>query len=180
MMEAKKALRQRMRELKKQFSKADKLNQAADVLQQLEMHPIYSKATSIFFYWSMEDELPTQDFILNNYKHKAIYLPVIKGDDLEVVQFTGLDCLVPGDKYGIPEPSGAKLMDESIIELVIVPGVAFDKTNNRMGRGAGYYDRILSRVPEAKKIALAFDFQMVEQVPVEDHDVKMDLIIFGQ
>ncbi len=49
-----------------------------------------------------------------------------------------------------------------------------------MGRGAGYYDRILNRLPNAKKVALAFDFQMVDIVPTESHDIKMDAVIFYQ
>ncbi len=177
MIEEKKDLRKTIRLLKNRLTESEKILHASSVHKQLEENPIFQEAQSILFYWSMDDELPTQAFIEEIYEAKDIYLPVIKGNDLEVVRYTGKHCLVPGEKYGIPEPSGKKLEDESIIDLVIVPGVAFDKQNNRMGRGAGYYDRILSRVPRAKKIALAFDFQMVESVPVEAHDVPMDLII---
>lgn len=178
MIDEKKALRKRIRLLKKELSEDDKNLQANSVLSQLRSHELYQKAQSILFYWSMADELPTQKFVLDHYKEKDIYLPVINGDDLDIVRFSGPDCLVPGERYGIPEPRGEKLSDEACIDLVIVPGVAFDRNNNRMGRGAGYYDRVLSRVSHASKVALAFNFQMVENVPVESHDVPMDVIIY--
>jgi len=64
------------------------------------------------------------------------------------------------------------------IDLVIVPGVVFDKNLNRIGFGKGYYDKILNRLkPSAKKVALAHDFQVLEDIPAEEHDVKMDMII---
>ncbi|MCU4165957.1 5-formyltetrahydrofolate cyclo-ligase [Carboxylicivirga caseinilyticus] len=173
----KKELRKKIRLLKKDFSKEDAAYQEELIYKKLIDSIDFKNAKNILFYWSMNDEVSTHDFILSYYKIKHIYLPVIKGDDLEIVLFSGEDCLVPGAKYGIPEPTGEPLKDESIIDLVIVPGVAFDNSGNRMGRGAGYYDRILKRVPQAKRLALAFDFQMVTKVPVEPHDIKMDKII---
>ncbi len=68
----------------------------------------------------MPDEVETQTFIIDQYLSKSIYLPVIRGDDLDMVRFEGEDELVSGPKYGIPEPSGDRLVDESIIDLVIV------------------------------------------------------------
>ena len=61
--------------------------------------------------------------------------------------------------------------------MIIVPGVAFDPTGNRMGRGRGFYDRLLKSTPNAIKVGVAYDFQMLDTLPVEPHDVKMDLII---
>nr|WP_321405372.1 5-formyltetrahydrofolate cyclo-ligase [uncultured Carboxylicivirga sp.] len=173
----KKELRKRIRLLKENFSKEDAAYQEELIYNTLIDSIDFKDAKNILLYWSMNDEVSTHDFILSYYNSKNIYLPVIKGDDLDIVLFTGEKCLMPGAKYGIPEPTGEPLKDESIIDLVIVPGVAFDNSGNRMGRGAGYYDRILKRVPQAKKLALAFDFQMVNKVPVEPHDIKMDKII---
>jgi len=150
------------------------------VNEKLEQHPSFQEAKHVLMYWAMADEMPTREFILKWYQHKKIYLPVVKGDDLEIYLFEGEESLVAGEIYGIPEPAGKRLQDESMIELVIVPGVAFDLQNNRMGRGAGYYDRILKRLPETKKVGVAFDFQMIDEVPVEPHDIPMDVVITGK
>ncbi|WP_430810921.1 MULTISPECIES: 5-formyltetrahydrofolate cyclo-ligase [unclassified Carboxylicivirga] len=179
MIEQKKALRRQISTLKRQLSETDRLKQTEAIFRQLEDSPFFETAKTLLLYWAMADEVPTQAFINRWYKKKAIYLPVIDGQDLKIVQYLGEDKLVAGAKYGIPEPNGPALIDESIIEIVVVPGVAFDAHNNRMGRGAGYYDRILKRLPSALKIGLAFDFQMVEQLPVEPHDIAMDQIISG-
>ncbi|MCU4177141.1 5-formyltetrahydrofolate cyclo-ligase [Carboxylicivirga sp. N1Y90] len=179
-MKDKKELRRAIKAIKQLKSKEEKLGQSISICKQLLSNSIYQEAKNILFYWAMADEVETQTFISDQYQLKSIYLPVIRGEDLDMVLFEGEDKLIPGPKYGIPEPSGERLLDESIIDLVIVPGVAFDSENNRMGRGAGYYDRILNRLPNAKKIALAFDFQMVEEVPTEPHDIRMDSVIFYQ
>jgi len=176
-MQEKKELRRYIKELKKRLTNENKACQAKAVHRQLEQSELFVKANAILLYWALPDEMPTQSFVNKWYRDKEIYLPVINGDDLKIVRYEGEDSLVPGDKYGILEPNGIEIDDESRIELVVVPGVAFDKENNRMGRGAGYYDRILKRIPDASKLALAFDFQMVSHVPVEAHDIKMDVVL---
>jgi len=176
-MKEKKELRALIKSLKKQLTDEDKLAQAEEVHYQLEQSTVFKEAKAILLYWAMSDEIATQSFVNKWYQRKEIYLPVIHGDDLKIVRYEGEESLVPGDKYGIPEPAGEVIDDEERIDLVVVPGVAFDGQNNRMGRGAGYYDRILNRIPKASKVALAYDFQMVDQVPVEPHDVKMDLVL---
>ncbi len=173
----KKELRKAIKALKQQLTEVEASRQTKNIFSQLESHELFQNAQHILFYWAMADEVKTHEFIIKHYRSKHIYLPVIRGNDLDIVLFTGEDCLVPGAKYGIPEPSGEKINNEDIIDAVVVPGVAFDRSGNRMGRGAGYYDRILSRVPQAKKIALAYDFQLVDAVPVEAHDIPMDWVI---
>jgi 5-formyltetrahydrofolate cyclo-ligase len=63
------------------------------------------------------------------------------------------------------------------VELIVVPGVAFDPTGNRMGRGRGFYDRLLKSTPNAMKVGVAYDFQLLDKIPVEPHDVPMDSVI---
>ncbi len=173
----KKELRQQVRLLKKQLTEQERQLQGEIIQKKLETENAFRQAESVLLYWAMDDEVPTQQLINKWYERKAIYLPVINGDDLKIVRYNGESSLVAGAKYGIPEPAGEAINNEAAIQMVIVPGVAFDADNNRMGRGAGYYDRILKRIPKALKIGLAFDFQMVEHVPVEQHDIKMNVII---
>lgn len=80
-------------------------------------------------------------------------------------------------RYGVPFPSG-NLLYTGPIDLIIVPGLAFDKGGNRLGYGGGYYDRFLSAHPESLKIGVCFPGQMVEQVPKESWDVVLDDIYF--
>ena len=89
------------------------------------------------------------------------------------------DTLYVPDSFGIPVPSpetGTKA-DPASLSIVLVPGVAFDCSGNRLGFGKGYYDSFLPRAPQAVKIALAYDFQLTETIPAQPWDVKMDYII---
>ena len=78
--------------------------------------------------------------------------------------------------YGILEPSTKRPVAENDIDVIIVPGLAFDRRGGRMGFGAGYYDRLLIKT-NAVKIGLCYDFQLMDSVPSEEHDVPMDYII---
>jgi 5-formyltetrahydrofolate cyclo-ligase len=79
--------------------------------------------------------------------------------------------------FGIPEPSSGKVIGYNQIDLAIIPGVAFDMSGNRIGFGKGIYDRCLCMLrPDCMKLALAYKFQLLDEIPVEDHDIKIDKI----
>ena len=108
--------------------------------------------------------------------HPAFRAPVVTGDDLELRVYTGPGDLATG-AYGIEEPTGALFTDYDAIDFIVVPGVAFDRNGNRLGRGKGYYDRLLPRIPSAYKAGICFPFQIVEEVPAETFDIRMDEVI---
>ena len=84
--------------------------------------------------------------------------------------------------YGIGEPpfDPDKVLDLKDLDAVIVPGLAFDKLHHRLGRGAGYYDRFLSKLPKTvTTVGFAFDFQLTESLPTEAHDMRLQQIIAG-
>ncbi len=85
--------------------------------------------------------------------------------------------MTAGEQFGIEEPTGAEFTDLDKVDLIIVPGVAFDRQRNRMGRGRGFYDRLLKSTPNAYKVGVGFNFQLVDNVPVEPFDVPMDNVI---
>ena len=88
---------------------------------------------------------------------------------------TDLKDLLPG-KFGILEPSeNCVKVDASEIDLTLVPGLAFDQYRNRLGRGRGFYDRWLMQL-SGKRIGVGFDYQLVDTVPTEPHDIQLDLI----
>ena len=125
------------------------------------------------------DEVQTHDFVNRWYEQKVVLLPCVDGDDLRLRQYTGEQSMVMGEQFGIGEPVGSEFTELDKVDLIIVPGVAFDRKGNRMGRGRGFYDRLLKSTPNAYKVGVGFDFQLVESVPVEPFDVAMDRVIIG-
>lgn len=100
--------------------------------------------------------------------------PRVDGDRLEIVTVDSLDELVVGHR-GIREPEG-RAANEGV-DVVIVPGVAFDLRGGRLGHGGGHYDRLLELEPSAVRIGVAFSCQLVLRVPMDEHDQPMDLLV---
>ena len=174
--EQKKELRRHIRKLKNNFTLEEKTEFSLPVFETVERLQEFEKAKCVLAYWSMEDEVYTHDFINRWYNDKIILLPCVTGDDLILRRYEGAESMIAGEQFGILEPVGEVFKDYYSIDLMIIPGVAFDKQRNRMGRGRGFYDRLLS-VCGCEKIGVCFDFQIVENVPCEEFDVKMDKIL---
>lgn len=150
--------------------------QSAEIMAALEDHPAFKAAHTVLLYHSLKDEVDTHEFIRKWSRTKRILLPAVVNDDLVLRQYTGSNDLTVG-KYGIGEPSGNPFCDYDAIGLIVLPGVAFDRQGNRLGRGKGCYDRLLPRIPSAYKIGICFPFQLVEEVPTESFDIRMDEIV---
>lgn len=137
-------------------------------------------ASTVMMYASAKSEVDTWNLIFSSLKAgKRIGLPVTDGPKIMAVEFKPDIKLVSG-RFGIPEPDPRKsqIVQEDDLDLVIVPGVAFDRQGNRLGYGAGYYDRFLKGLKHRPLlIALAFDVQIMDEIPAEDHDVPLDLIV---
>ncbi|MDO4756470.1 MAG: 5-formyltetrahydrofolate cyclo-ligase [Parabacteroides sp.] len=149
---------------------------SAKIMERLEETELFRQASCIALYHALPGEVQTADFIEKWYKHKQLLLPVVKGNDLQLFVYAGIESLQTG-AFGILEPSDdCQVVPEEKIDLIIVPGVAFDRQHNRLGRGKGFYDRLLSTL-STPKIGICYDFQLKELIPVEPFDKKMDLII---
>ena len=170
-------VRKQIRELKRAVPLEEKILRSEGIMRQVEALPAFQQAATVLLYWSMADEVQTHAFVEKWYKDKVLLLPCVDGDDLRLRQYTGPECMVAGEQFGIGEPTGEEFMNLDAVELIMVPGVAFDRTGNRMGRGRGFYDRLLKSTPNAMKVGVAFDFQLLDSVPTEPHDVKMDKVI---
>ncbi|MDP4204549.1 MAG: 5-formyltetrahydrofolate cyclo-ligase [Bacteroidota bacterium] len=173
----KRDLRCNVRNLKKKYSYEQLKEMSETLWPKLENDPLFKNARTVMLYWSLSDEVHTHEFIQKWAGPKKIILPSIDGDNLLLKQFVGIDNLVKGEGMGIPEPSGPIFEAIDSIDLVIVPGVAFDRSKNRLGRGKGYYDRLL-RSLTCKKAGVCFKFQLFDSIPVEIHDFKMDYIFY--
>lgn len=171
------ALRKQVRAAKKAVLLDEKIARSRGIMAKVEQLESFQKAHIVLLYWSMDDEVATHEFVNRWYKEKTLLLPCVDGDDLKLRQYTGPECLVSGPDFGIGEPTGEEFTQLDSVEMIVVPGVAFDKHNNRMGRGRGFYDRMLKSTPNAVKVGVAFDFQMFDTIPTEAFDVPINLVI---
>lgn len=176
-MAEKTALRQILKQRKRECGAAEMARQSAVLMQRLAEHPLFVASRTVLLFHALPDEPDTHSFIRHWAQSKQILLPTVVGDDLELHPYTA-DLMTTG-AFGIKESAAPVFTDYAAIGLAVVPGVAFDATGHRLGRGKGYYDRLLSR-PEMRhvyKLGLCFDFQKLPQVPAEPHDVIMDEVL---
>lgn len=173
----KKELRKIVRAAKNAVPLEEKIHRSQPVMQQVEQLASFRNADTVLLYWSMDDEVYTHDFVNRWYKEKNILLPCVDGDDLLLRQYTGPDSMQPGPQFGIPEPVGPVFEALEKVQMIVVPGVAFDRSRNRMGRGRGFYDRLLKSTPNAVKVGVAFSFQIFDTIPTEPFDVPMDTVV---
>lgn len=143
--------------------------------RQVMLHPRWQQAGTVLLYHALPDEVDTS-FLLEelNSSLKRILLPVVVGDDLELREFTG------GMREGafhIMEPVGPVFTAYDQIDLAVIPGMAFDSAGHRLGRGKGYYDRLLPRLTHAYRLGLCFPFQLLDEVPAEPHDIAMHKVV---
>jgi len=175
--ERKKMIRQKIKVLKNKISTEEKIRKSQCIFYSIESFDWFIQAKTIMLYWAMDDEVQTKDFILKWADKKDIILPSVNGDELILKKFTGINQMVNGENYGIPEPDGDRYTTPERIDVVIVPGVAFDRQNNRLGRGKAYYDKFLKTL-NAKKVGICFDFQLIDHVPAGEFDITMDLVVW--
>lgn len=168
-------LRKLMKEEKARYDMASREALSKQVLEKLETQPVFKQAHTILLYYSLKDEVQTHDFVEKWSSKKKIILPVVVGDDLELRIYTGKQDLSIG-AFNIEEPTGALFTDYSSIDLAVIPGVAFDTAGHRLGRGKGYYDRLLPRI-KATKIGICFPFQLLAEVPTQPFDIAMNTVI---
>ncbi len=108
---------------------------------------------------------------------KQVAYPRVRGAELEFVKIGSREDLVPG-AFGIPEPVRGEPLALAEVDLVVVPGVAFDGTGHRLGYGKGFYDRALHALPGSTLlVGLCFELQLVDQLPTEAHDIRMNLLV---
>nr|HIK01166.1 5-formyltetrahydrofolate cyclo-ligase [Candidatus Undinarchaeales archaeon ERR594346 U_76725] len=143
--------------------------------------PEFSKASKIMLYSSKDSEVDTASIIRSCIQsEKEVYLPRtdIKSRKMEAVLISEFPEDVEIASFGLLEPKKDLNATENLreIDLVIVPGVAFDERGNRLGYGFGFYDRFLTEV-RAPKIGLSFESHVLDLVPQESHDVRVDKIV---
>lgn len=143
----------------------------------------FLEARIVLLYMDNENEVPTKEILKRSYEiNKIVVLPAFDSERLRVatlkVDHPEKD-LLPGPRGVVqPNPARCKPVPLQKIDIAIVPGLAFDEKGARIGSGLGYYDRFIPDLPATtRKVALAFEEQIVPQVPAESHDKHVDIII---
>ncbi len=152
----------------------ERLQAAEEVFARLEQTAAFLMADRILMYHSLPDELSTHKFLRKWSGRKKFYLPRVNGVNLEILPYD--EQRLELGSFHIEEPTGNDTVGVDEIEMVVVPAVAYDRNGNRLGRGKGYYDRLLADTG-ATKVGVAYDFQLVDEIPTEAHDVRMDIVI---
>jgi 5-formyltetrahydrofolate cyclo-ligase len=146
--------------------------------------PEYAAARTVLYYADVRSEVRTRHSLPAALTHgKRIVVPYCVNNELELFLLESMDELAVG-MYRILEPKpelravAAKRVGPKELDLVMVPGVAFDRRGARMGHGFGYYDKLLQHArPDAPLVALAFECQLFDEIPTAPHDIFMDKII---
>lgn len=167
-------LRRKIKAMRLMLSDDDKSVAAEQVFSQLEKCAAFLLADKILMYHSLPDELSTLAFLDKWRTKKHFYLPRVNGVNLDILPYDRSRLELGA--FHIEEPVGDELTDPAEIELIVVPAVAYDRRGNRLGRGKGFYDRLLSTT-KATKIGVGYDFQLVDEIAVEPHDVPVDMVI---
>ena len=181
----KKALRKEILTKRSILDAVEKEEKDRKILDEFYESNYYREAKNIFIYISYDSEINTKGIINKALMdNKKIYVPrtEFKTRLMDAVEITSLDNLIESE-YGILEPSVEEPhIDPNEIDLIVVPGVAFDRNGGRMGYGAGFYDRYFKKINEDNmkkviKLALAYDFQILEKIPMNEQDVPVNYII---
>jgi 5-formyltetrahydrofolate cyclo-ligase len=196
----KKQIRKSIMQLRDKISTEEKQRYDKAIFQNIIDNEYYKAASTIFIFVSYLSEVDTKSVIIQAIAdNKTICVPKVKSKEegIELFKINGLNDLEEGF-HGILEPKSncEKLHGVSVsvsddegndvddannegnIDLIIMPGVAFDMTGGRIGYGGGFYDKFISKLKkDVKKIAIAYELQIIENIPMKNHDVRIDGII---
>ena len=171
----KRKIRDKIKKLRSNLTKEQVAEESKLIYNQIINNKIFERAEVVMSYMSFQNEIDTEkinDYIISCGK-KLLLPKMIDREVIKPIEYTGefeID-----NSFGIKEPVGE--IYDGDIDLVIVPGVVFDREGNRIGYGRGYYDRFLKLYPRARKISLAYEFQILDRLEVEEHDEKIDVIV---
>ena len=152
----KKELRKEIRNRKLQYTQGQLKELSEPIINRLRHHPKLIAAKTVMLYHS---------------------LPVVTSEtEMEIRRYTGPEDMKISS-FNILEPVGESFVDYDKIDFIAVPGMSFDTSGNRLGRGKGYYDRFLKQARQAYKLGICFDFQKLDSIPADEYDEKVDAVL---
>ncbi|MDO5517647.1 MAG: 5-formyltetrahydrofolate cyclo-ligase [Clostridium sp.] len=181
----KKQIRQDILKIRRGMDIEKKLDCDKSIEEKFFESSFYKQAENIFIYISYDSEINTKSMINRAIKEgKNIYVPRTEFSTklMNAVKINNFENLIES-RYGILEPKKDEpFINPNDLDLIVVPGVAFDKDGGRIGYGAGYYDRYFKRINKENKsritkLALVYDFQIIDKVPSDEEDVSIDAVL---
>ncbi len=174
----KQILRKEMRARNRAMAPEDRQRASEELRCKIEAMEEFQKARTVALFSALPDEPDTSEALCRWSKERVVLVPRVEG---EVMHFHRYDPATMRDgSFGILEPQQEEIADPKTVDLIVVPGVAFTLQGDRMGRGKGFYDKYLVQLrPDAVKVGVCYAHQLVEELPVEPHDVKLDRVLTG-
>ncbi|XP_015175786.1 PREDICTED: 5-formyltetrahydrofolate cyclo-ligase [Polistes dominula] len=185
----KKLLRKEMANVISNITAEEKARQSMKVFEKLKTLPQYQNSQRISIYLSTKDEIDTTFILKDIFKTgKDVFVPRYNGDTMEMVKLLSMDDYdkLPLTKWNIKQPDISEIRENSFqtdgLDLILIPGVAFTYNGKRLGHGKGYYDKFLNYTFEKQLrkphlIAIAFNEQIIDDIPTTENDVSIDLVI---
>ena len=175
----KQALRKQIRELKRAMTIEEIERASARLGELFAASELYREAKTIYGYLPYNQEVRTAPMLQRALQEgKRIAVPKIFGDEMKFIYLEDLTRVEKGYS-GIPEPIEDGPVADDKTALVLMPGLAFDPAGHRIGYGGGFYDKFLAAEPEHPTLALCYAFQMLPQLPTEEFDIPVDLVLWA-
>lgn len=176
LLQAKKQVRELLAQKRRLLKKEDITEQSNQLIALLEKVPCFQSAKTVLLYYPTHNEVNLLPLVKRYKREKTLLFPVVhRKKNMTACPYEGNEKMHRG-KFNIPEPTTEPYTGK--VDLILLPGVAFDTNGNRLGRGGGYYDRYLAQVnKDTILIGVGYDFQLIEEVPAGTHDKKMDYVI---
>ncbi len=175
----KQALRKQIREMKRAMSENDIVSKSEELGRLFAASEAYRQAKTIYGYLPYNQEVRTVAMLQRALDDgKRVAVPKCYGDEMRFIYLDDLSKVEKG-YCNIPEPIEDGPVADDPTALVLMPGLAFDPQGHRMGYGGGFYDKFLAAEPNHPTLALCYDFQMLDHLETEDHDIPVDFVIWA-
>ncbi len=175
----KQQIRAQIRAKKREMTEAQIVSASEKLGILLENSDLYRNATAIYGYLPYNQEVRTVPMLFRAIRDgKKVAVPKICGGEMKFFWMEDLTRVAPG-YAGIPEPDFDAPEADDPHALVLMPGMAFDRTGQRIGYGGGFYDRFLAREPDHPTLALCYGFQIVEKIETEAFDIPVDCVLWA-
>ena len=174
---SKQVIRQRLLNQRQQLEPSRCSRQSGAAQDCLLASAVYAGADALALYASVHNEVLTDRLLTAALADgKRICFPRLENGQISFVEVADAGDLQTG-QFGVSEPQGQTIISPECLDLIVVPGVGFDRQGHRIGYGLGYYDRALATCVNAEFIGLAYSFQVVERLPEEKHDIRLDYLV---
>ena len=168
-------LRQRLRTT---ITDLDRERWSTSIMEQLCRHPLWLSAQHIGLYAALPDEPNLRPLLEESTTEKPLYLPRVLGAEaMEFFPFISWEHLKQTGSFGLYEPQGTEPISPQVLDLIVVPALAYDREGYRLGRGKGYYDRYLART-KANRVGVSFGLQRDITLPHASWDIPMDAVLY--